>query len=87
MFDKEKNQGRFRMWKSGKQWLYSGLIIIVLIGVGVVGGSGLIHNTEAEVAEKSRVTYLDGRRETNLSGAEGERPDSNPLGGRRETNL
>ncbi|MBL6515496.1 KxYKxGKxW signal peptide domain-containing protein [Streptococcus suis] len=27
MFDKEKNQGRFRMWKSGKQWLYSGLII------------------------------------------------------------
>ncbi|WP_161944889.1 KxYKxGKxW signal peptide domain-containing protein [Streptococcus suis] len=61
MFDKEKNQGRFRMWKSGKQWLYSGLIIIVLIGVGVVGGSGLIHNTEAEVAEKSRVTYLDGR--------------------------
>ncbi|MFX3882602.1 KxYKxGKxW signal peptide domain-containing protein, partial [Streptococcus suis] len=92
MFDKEKNQGRFRMWKSGKQWLYSGLIIIVLIGVGVVGGSGLIHNTEAEVAEKSRVTYLDGRRETNLPGAEGERPDSNPLGinplgGRRETNL
>ncbi|MDX4992274.1 KxYKxGKxW signal peptide domain-containing protein, partial [Streptococcus suis] len=87
MFDKEKNQGRFRMWKSGKQWLYSGLIIIVLIGVGVVGGSGLIHNTEAEVAEKSRVTYLDGRRETNLPGAEGERPNSNPLGGRRETNL
>ncbi|MGU7927430.1 KxYKxGKxW signal peptide domain-containing protein [Streptococcus suis] len=87
MFDKEKNQGRFRMWKSGKQWLYSGLTIIVLIGVGVVGGSGLIHNTEAEVAEKSRVTYLDGRRETNLPGAEGERPDSNPLGGRRETNL
>ncbi|HEL1630606.1 TPA: KxYKxGKxW signal peptide domain-containing protein, partial [Streptococcus suis] len=92
MFDKEKNQGRFRMWKSGKQWLYSGLIIIVLIGVGVVGGSGLIHNTEAEVAEKSRVTYLDGRHETNLPGAEGERPDSNPLGinplgGRRETNL
>ncbi|HEM4977326.1 TPA: KxYKxGKxW signal peptide domain-containing protein [Streptococcus suis] len=92
MFDKEKNQGRFRMWKSGKQWLYSGLIIIVLIGVGVVGGSGLIHNTEAEVAEKSRVTYLGGRRENDLPGAEGERPDSNPLGinplgGRRETNL
>ncbi|WP_194964184.1 KxYKxGKxW signal peptide domain-containing protein, partial [Streptococcus suis] len=81
MFDKEKNQGRFRMWKSGKQWLYSGLIIIVLIGVGVVGGSGLIHNTEAEVAEKSRVTYLDGRRENDLPGAEGERSD---LGGRRE---
>ncbi|WP_238709191.1 KxYKxGKxW signal peptide domain-containing protein [Streptococcus suis] len=77
MFDKEKNQGRFRMWKSGKQWLYSGLIIIVLIGVGVVGGSGLIHNTEAEVAEKSRVTYLDGRRENDLPGAEGERSDSN----------
>ncbi|HEM6290857.1 TPA: KxYKxGKxW signal peptide domain-containing protein, partial [Streptococcus suis] len=71
MFDKEKNQGRFRMWKSGKQWLYSGLIIIVLIGVGVVGGSGLIHNTEAEVSEKSRVTYLDGRRENDLPGAEG----------------
>ncbi|CYV73399.1 TPA: KxYKxGKxW signal peptide domain-containing protein [Streptococcus suis] len=84
MFDKEKNQGRFRMWKSGKQWLYSGLIIIVLIGVGVVGGSGLIHNTEAEVAEKSRVTYLDGRRENDLPGAEGERSD---LGGHRETNL
>ncbi|HEL1610162.1 TPA: KxYKxGKxW signal peptide domain-containing protein [Streptococcus suis] len=74
MFDKEKNQGRFRMWKSGKQWLYSGLIIIVLIGVSVVGGSGLIHNTEAEVAEKSRVTYLGGRRENDLPGAEGERP-------------
>ncbi|AGL47830.1 KxYKxGKxW signal peptide domain-containing protein [Streptococcus suis] len=84
MFDKEKNQGRFRMWKSGKQWLYSGLIIIVLIGVGVVGGSGLIHNTEAEVAEKSRVTYLDGRRENDLPGAEGERSD---LGGRRENDL
>ncbi|HEM4119565.1 KxYKxGKxW signal peptide domain-containing protein [Streptococcus suis] len=88
MFDKEKNQGRFRMWKSGKQWLYSGLIIIVLIGVGVVGGSGLIHNTEAEVAEKSRVTYLDGRRENDLPGAEGERSDSTPhLGGRRENDL
>ncbi|HEM5450626.1 TPA: KxYKxGKxW signal peptide domain-containing protein, partial [Streptococcus suis] len=84
MFDKEKNQGRFRMWKSGKQWLYSGLIIIVLIGVSVVGGSGLIHNTEAEVAEKSRVTYLGGRRENDLPGAEGERPG---LGGSLDKEL
>ncbi|MBY5035599.1 KxYKxGKxW signal peptide domain-containing protein, partial [Streptococcus gallolyticus] len=59
MSHKEKNQGRFRMWKSGKQWLFSGTIIL-LIGVGaVVGGSSLATKSNSEIAEKSRMTYQD----------------------------
>ncbi|NQH80280.1 KxYKxGKxW signal peptide domain-containing protein [Streptococcus suis] len=78
-----KIQGRFRMWKSGKRWLYAGAIVILAsVGLAVGGNKILGPNGNANEQRLSMVDIGDSKR--NLPTSDSVEPYLSDLSGNND---
>ncbi|MGV3243088.1 KxYKxGKxW signal peptide domain-containing protein, partial [Streptococcus suis] len=78
-----KIQGRFRMWKSGKRWLYAGAIVILAsVGLAVGGNKILGPNGNANEQRLSMVDIGDSKR--NLPTSDSVEPYLSDLNGNND---